>query len=73
MAYTLETTVGEILNDAHAVEVLEQYVPGVSTNPMVGMAEGMTLRSLLDLPQAKQLGITEEMVTNVLAQVNARK
>lgn len=73
MAYSLDTTVGEILKDAHAVEVLEQYVPGVSTNPMVGMAEGMTLRSLLAMPQAKQLGITEDMVTNVLSQINARK
>jgi hypothetical protein len=39
---------------------------------MLGMAEGMTLRSLLDLPQAKQLGVTPEMVTNVLAQINNR-
>ena len=28
MAYTLETTVGEILKDTKAVEVLERYVPG---------------------------------------------
>jgi hypothetical protein len=72
MAYTLDTTVGEILKDAHAVQILEQYVPGISTNPMVGMAEGMTLRSLLALPQAQQMGITEDMVTNVLTQINAR-
>jgi hypothetical protein len=53
--------------------MLEQYVPGASTNPMLGMAEGMTLRSLLDLPQARQLGVTEEMVTKVLSQLNDRK
>lgn len=73
MAYTLDTTVGELMKDAHAVEMLEQYVPGASTNPMLGMAEGMTLRSLLELPQARQLGVTEEMVTQVLSQLNARK
>lgn len=72
MAYTLDTTVGEILKDAHAVQILEQYAPGVSSNPMVSMAEGMTLKSLLALPQAKQMGITEEMVTSVLTQINAR-
>ena len=33
MAYTLDSTVGELLKDAHAVEMLEQYVPGASTNP----------------------------------------
>jgi hypothetical protein len=73
MAFTLDTTVGEILKDPQAVAVLERFVPGVSTNPMVGMAEGLTLRSLLELPQAKELGITEEMVTNLLTQVNTRK
>ena len=72
MAYTLDSTVGELLKDAHAVEMLEQYVPGASTNPMLGMAEGMSLRSLLELPQARQMGVTEEMVTNVLSQLNAR-
>ncbi len=28
MAYTLETTVGEILKDYKAVEILEKYAPG---------------------------------------------
>ena len=73
MAYTLDTKVGEILNDTHAVEVLERYAPGVSKNPMVGMAKGMTLKSLLAMPQAKQAGITEDMVLKVLAEINARK
>jgi len=37
------------------------------------LASGMTLKSLLAMPQAKQAGITEEMVTKLLAEVNARK
>ena len=73
MAYTLDTKVGEILKDTHAVETLEKYAPGVSKNPMLGLAKMMTLRSLLDLPQAKQAGITEDMVVRVLAEINARK
>lgn len=73
MAYTLDTKVGEILQDTHAVEVLERYAPGVSKNPMIGFAKGMTLRSLLDLPQAKQAGLTEDMVLKVLAEINAGK
>lgn len=72
MAYSLDTKVGEILNDTHAVEVLERYAPGISTNPMIGMATGMTLRSILAMPQAKQYGITEDMVQKVLAEINAR-
>jgi hypothetical protein len=73
MAYTLDTTVGDILKDTKAVETLEKYVPGISTNPMLGLAKGMTLKSLLDMPQAKQAGITEKMVLQVLAEINARK
>jgi len=73
MAYTMDTKVGEILKDTHAVEILERHVPGVSKNPMIGLAKGMTLKSLLAMPQAKQAGITEEMVQKVLAEINAKK
>jgi hypothetical protein len=73
MAYTLDTTVGEILKDTHAVEILERHVPGVSKNPMIGLARGMTLKSLLAMPQAKDAGITEDMVLKVLAEINAHK
>lgn len=73
MAYTLDTTVDDILKDTSAMETLEKYVPGISTNPMLGLAKGMTLKSLLDMPQAKQAGITEKMVLQVLAEINARK
>ena len=72
MAYTLDSKVGEILKDTHAVEVLERHVPGVSKNPMLGMASGMTIKSLLAMPQAKQFGITDEMVQKVLEEINNR-
>ncbi len=73
MAYTLDTKVGDILKDTHALEVLEKYAPGVSKNPMIGLAKGMTLKALLAMPQAKEAGITEEMVKKVLVEINARK
>jgi len=73
MAYTLDTKVGEILKDTHAVEILDRYAPGVSKHPMIGLAKGMTLKSLLAMPQAKQAEVTEEMVLKVLAEINARK
>jgi hypothetical protein len=72
MAYTLDTKVGEILEDTQAVEILERYAPGVSKNPMIGFAKGMTLKSVVAMPQAQQAGITEEMVLKVLAEINAR-
>ena len=73
MAYTLDTKVGEILKDTHAVEIFERHAPGVAKNPMIGLAKGMTLKSILAMPQAKQAGLTEDMVTKVLTEINARK
>jgi hypothetical protein len=73
MAYTLETKVGDILDDKNAVEILEKHAPGISKNPMIGLASGMTLKQILSLPQARDAGITEEIVTKVLAEINAKK
>jgi len=73
MAYTLDTKVGDILKDTNAIKILEKYAPGISKNPMIGLAKGMTLKSLLAMPQAKEAGITQEMVVKVLAEINARK
>ena len=73
MAYTLDTKVGEILKDKHAVEILERHAPGVSKNPMIGFAKGMSLKTIISMPQAKDAGLTEEMVTKVLAEINAKK
>ena len=73
MAYTLDTKVGEILKDSSAVKILEKHAPGISKNPMLGFAKGMTLKSVLAMPQAKDAGITEEMVKKVLVEINALK
>jgi hypothetical protein len=73
MAYTLDTKVGEILKDAKAVEVLEKHAPGVTKNPMLGLAKGMTLKQIVAMPQAKQAGLTEAMVTQVLGEINSLK
>jgi hypothetical protein len=40
---------------------------------MLGLAKGMTLKSILAMPQAKQAGLTEDMVSKVLTEINARK
>lgn len=73
MAYTLDTTVGTILEDTGAVKVLEKHVPGISKNPMIGMAKGFTLKQILSMPQAKEFGLTEDMVKKVLEEINALK
>jgi hypothetical protein len=67
MAYTLSSKVGDLIRDPVTLEVLEKEIP------MLKMAEGMSLEALLVFPQAKQFGITKEMVLKVLAEINAKK
>ena len=71
MAYTLDTKVGELLEDSGAVKILEKHAPGITSNPMIGFAKGMTVRALLAMPQAQQFGVTEKMVSDVLTEINA--
>lgn len=70
MAFTLDTTLGELLDNPQAKAVLDKQLPGVSTNPMVAMAKGMSLNMILSMPQAAQFGLTKEKAEALLAEVN---
>jgi hypothetical protein len=70
MAFTLDATFGTLIDNPQAKVILEKYLPGIGTNPMVAMARGMTLNTILLMPQAAQLGITKEKVEKVLAEIN---
>jgi len=70
MELTLDTTLGTILDDPKAKAILDKHLPGVSSNPLVGMAKGMTLNMILSLPQAAELGLTKEKVEKLLVEIN---
>jgi para-nitrobenzyl esterase len=70
MKVTIDTTLGTLLDDPKAKAVMEQQMPGISSNPMVAMARGMSLKMILSMPQAAQFGITEEKVNTILAEIN---
>ena len=70
MPITLDTTLGTVLDNPKAKAVLDQHLPGVSTNPMIMMARNMTLNQLLALPQAAQFGLTREKAESILAEIN---
>lgn len=70
MKVTLDTTLGALLDNPQARAVLDQYVPGLSSNPMVAMFKGMTLNNLLALPQAAQFGLTKEKAEEILEEIN---
>jgi hypothetical protein len=70
MKVTLDTTLGAILDDPQAKAVLDQQLPGASTNPMIGMARGMSLKMIVSMPQAAQMGFTKEKAEALLAEIN---
>lgn len=72
MTFTLETTIGQLLDDPQAKAVVEKYVPGLAANPMVAMIKGASLNMLLAMPQAAQYGLTKEKVQAILDEVNKR-
>jgi hypothetical protein len=70
MAFTLDTTFGTLLDDPRAKAVIDKHLPGVSTNPMVAMAKGMTINMILSMPQATQMGFTKEKAQAILNEIN---
>jgi hypothetical protein len=70
MAFTRDTTIGELIDNPQAKAVLDKQMPGLADNPMIAMVKGMTLNMLLSMPQAAQLGITKEKVDAILVEVN---
>jgi len=70
MAFTLDSTLGSIIDDPRAKAVLDQVMPGASTNPMVGMARGMSLNMIMNMPQASQMGFTREKAEALILQLN---
>lgn len=70
MAITLDSTLGAILDDPKAKAVMDKHLPGISSNPMVAMARGMSVRMILSMPQAAQFGFTKEKAEAILAEIN---
>jgi hypothetical protein len=70
MKFTLDSKFGALLEDAQARVIIEKYLPGISTHPMIGFVKGMTLSGILAIPQAVQQGLTREKVEQVLAEIN---
>ncbi len=68
MAITMDSKLGDILDDPKFKEIFDKQIPGLSSNAMVGMGKKLAIKYLLKQPQAKGLGFTKE---NVDAIINA--
>ena len=68
MAIAFDSLVKEVLADLAAVEIFEDMVPGISTNPAMKMIGGMPLSAAVKLPQS---GFTPEMIEELKVRIAA--
>jgi hypothetical protein len=68
MSFSIESKLGDLLENDAAKAVLEKHMPGISTHPQIGMGKGFALSMV-----AKFSGglITEEMLQKVNADLTA--
>ena len=62
MALTIDSPLGEILDNEQGKAVLEKHIPGISTLPQIGQARGMSLRTLAPMSQGR---ITEVLLNAI--------
>lgn len=68
MSMSIESKLGDLLDNADAKAILEKHMPGISTHPQIGMGKGFALSMV-----AKFSGgmITDEMLSKVDADLKA--
>ncbi|SMB21543.1 conserved protein of unknown function [Sterolibacterium denitrificans] len=62
MGYSIDSKVGELLDNAGPRAVIDQHMPELATNPQIGMARGMSLKMIAGFSGGK---ITKEMLAAV--------
>jgi hypothetical protein len=68
MALSVDSKVGDLLDNPQAKAILDKHMQGFSTNPQVSMARGMTLKMTAGFSGGK---ITAEMLNAVNADLAA--
>lgn len=69
MAISMDTTLGEILENPELLAIMEERSPGISKNPMIKMAKGFTLGKIAKTPAAK---MPESDIQEFIAAANAK-
>ena len=46
MSLSIDSTLGEVLDDERGKAVLEKHLPGISNDPRTAMGRGMTLKQI---------------------------
>lgn len=66
--FTENTSLGDLLSNVEATNILEKHLPGISANPMIGMAKGYTLKQLSMIPQAN---ISNEILNDIVTDLQS--
>ncbi len=53
MALTVDSKIGDIIADPKGKAVLEKHLPGMSTQPTIAMAKGLTLKMIAPMSAGK--------------------
>lgn len=43
------TTLGQLLDDPQVTAIFDKHVPGLTSNPMIGMAKGMSAQQAMNM------------------------
>ena len=69
MAFSMDTVVGDVLANPEAVKIMDEIMPGTSSNPMMKMAKVFTLGKIAKTPAAK---IPEAKIQEFIDACNAK-
>lgn len=66
MAYSINSTIKEVINNPRAAEILEKYFPGAAESPMLKIAYSMKLSKICSFPQSN---MSKEKIEQMDAQL----
>lgn len=64
MAFTTQSTIGELLDNEGSKAIMEKHIPGISTHPMIGMGRGFALAMVAPMSGGM---ITPELLARIEA------
>jgi hypothetical protein len=70
MTISYDSKLKDLLDEPRYKEVFDRVIPGLSSNPMVGMGKNLQIKYLMKQPQAKGLGFTKENVDAIIDACN---
>jgi hypothetical protein len=62
------TTLGSLMEDPEVVAIMEKHAPGITSNPMLGMASGMPAQQAVGMASSM---IGQDAVDAITAEVSA--